>query len=403
MKLLVLNQYASTPKYSTGAGERIYYLSEYLKKENFDLTVISAAYNHLFQKLPRAEKLFNKEVVNGIEYYWVKMRIYNPRSGFQRTFSLFEFLFKLFLFPLKKKPDLIIVSSMSILPVIYAVYLKLRFGVPYILEIRDIWPLTAIDLGGYSKKNIFIRFLDFVADMGYRNADHIIGVMPRLQDFLKEKKIKFKAVTHIPNGIEIFEETCVEKTLAESVEHCFTVGYAGAIGTANALNYLVEAAKILEKESAKIKFLLIGDGPELEKLKKNATHLTNINFLPKVPKGEVHKVLQSFDVCYIGWHNCKVYKYGVSANKYNDYMLAKKPIISSSEIIDDPVEIAKCGIRVPAEDPVSIAKAVIQLFNTDKNDLAKLGLNGYNYLLENQTYNILAKKYISVINQVKQL
>ena len=165
------------------------------------------------------------------------------------------------------------------------------------------------------------------------------------------------------------------------------------------MEYLIEAAEIL-KDNDSIHFNIIGDGPLKEDLQAKAAELNNVTFFPKVLKSDLKGIIQQADICYIGWHNKKIYNYGVSANKYNDYMLEKKAILSSSNIHDDPVLIADCGLNVPAADAKGIAQGVLKLQTVPKDELLQMGKNGYNFLLANQVYDVLAKKYLVVLDKV---
>src|SRR5690606_12340391 len=97
-RILVINQFASLPKYSYGEGERMYHMAKFLPKDGFEITVISGAYNHLFKTFPYAEDVYNIEYSSHAKYVWIKLRKYNPLSFVGRVFSWFEFLYRLFRF-----------------------------------------------------------------------------------------------------------------------------------------------------------------------------------------------------------------------------------------------------------------------------------------------------------------
>jgi glycosyltransferase involved in cell wall biosynthesis len=118
-----------------------------------------------------------------------------------------------------------------------------------------------------------------------------------------------------------------------------------------------------------------------------------------MPKEDVIKLLKEVDVGFISWKNLTLYNYGIAANKYNDYMLAGLPIISASNVNDDPVVIANCGIQVPAENENRIAKAIIKLYSMSPQERKRLGENGYNYVVNHNTYNQIAEQYINCIEE----
>lgn len=401
LKILIINQFASAPKYSTGAGERHYYIAHKLMSVHFT-SIISGSFNHLFVKLPPDHSLFNRERIEGGEFIWVRIRKYKSDNFIARAFSWFEFLMKLFFLPVKKdiKPDLVLVSSMSLWPTLYAWYVSKRYHVPFILEIRDIWPKTPVQLGNFSEKNPLIFLFSVLEKFAYLKADSLISLMPSFDKYLFQKLGYAKPVYWIPNAIDdsLLEEKNEPENLVRFNNNSFNVIYAGALGVANAMDCFIEAALIL-KNNKNIRFYIIGSGPQLNELKAKADGLDNISFLPKLLKHEVIFVIKQADACFISWKNLEMYNYGVSANKYNDYMLAAKPIISSSDIPDDPVLLANCGIQVPSGEANEIAKAIVNLSALPKEELELMGKNGYNYLIENNTYDVISAKYADCIQE----
>lgn len=394
----VINQFASLPRYSYGAGERFFFLSKYLSK-NYKIKVISGGFSHLFKEYPNTPNLFNSEITPDAEYVWVKLKRYQARQYMWRTLSWFEFAFKLFFLPIKKsKPDLVIVSSMSLFPIVYAVWLKWRYNIKFVLEIRDIWPLTPIEIGGYSKFHPLIMVMKMIERWGYQQADSIVSVLPNFKEYLDENGFHKKKFVWIPNGISEKHSNKAVNPLFNLPENKFNVLYAGTVGNANAMEYFIEAARLLCVDNNNIHFNIIGDGPLKTSLEEQSKGLSNVTFYPKILKEELYPIVNQADVCYIGWHDKSIYRYGVSANKYNDYMLAKKAILSSSNISMDPVVMANCGMNVPAARPDLIVTSLLKFQAMTKEQISTMGENGYNFLLNNQVYSKLAKKYISTIN-----
>ncbi len=395
--LLVINQFASAPENLYGAGERFYHLAPYFERSGFATTIISGGYNHLFKSYPDTKGMFTSQSFPFVEFIWIRLRAYKYSSFLGRVISWFEFLIKLFFYRPKNKPDIVLVSSMSLLPIIYAIWLQFRYKAKFVLEVRDIWPLTPIQIGGYSKAHPILFFLRQVELLGYRKADAIVSVLPGFGRYLDENGFGFKPFKWIPNGVLPMVENGQQEHPITLDKAKFNVVYTGTIGKANALEDLVEAAALLSY-SENIHINIVGDGPfrgELEHLSRN---ITNITFFEKVSKRDLGAILKQADVCYIGWHNRKLYEYGVSANKYNDYMFASKPILSSSNIVDDPVLMSNSGIQVKANSPEAIAQGILSFYKMPLAKRAELGKNGYDFVLSNQTYPTLAKKYITVLN-----
>lgn len=398
--LWVVNQFASLPKYSFGAGERYFYLSEPLSKGGYKVRVFSGAFNHLFKNLPETSGVYTDEKISYGIFTWVRLKKYRPQDYVWRTLSWFEFTFKLFKYSkTEEMPDTILVSSMSLVPVLFGVWLKKKYGAKFILEIRDIWPKTLIEIGGYSKRHPLSIVLEKIELLGYKHADHVISVLPGMKRHLEESGFIDKPFTWIPNGISESLE-CGD----DSIHACLTLNklkfnilYAGTIGNANAMEYFIQAAALLKNEPG-IHFNIIGDGPLKEDLQWQAQGLNNVTFYPKVFKADLQAILNQANVCYIGWHNQPLYSYGVGANKYNDYMLAKKPILSSSNIVNDPVIMANSGLNVPAAAPKQIVDGIIKMQKMNRDELNILGENGYKFLRENHTYEVIGNKLLKVLD-----
>jgi glycosyltransferase involved in cell wall biosynthesis len=123
--------------------------------------------------------------------------------------------------------------------------------------------------------------------------------------------------------------------------------------------------------------------------------MENVIIEDKVPKAIVYNILMEADLCIISWRNKNIYKFGVSANKYNDYMLAAKPILSASNIDDDPVIMAKCGLQVEPESPQAIANGILKLKEMTQESRREMGKNGLIYVTENRSYAKIAQQYIA--------
>ncbi|MGK9126737.1 glycosyltransferase family 4 protein [Olivibacter sp. SA151] len=400
----IVNQFASMPQNSFGAGERFFHLLEYFSKK-FNCRVFSGSFSHLLTNPPQITGTFTDERINdGSVFTWIKLKHYKDRSYIGRVWSWFEFTVKLFRYPCKyERPDIILVSSMSLIPLLYGIWLKWRFNSKFILEIRDIWPLTPIEIGGFSRKHPLMLILGVIERLGYKHADCVTSVLPEFESYLREHRFKYKRFVWIPNAIKAVHEVEIEKdkksvALSENVKVEFSVLYTGTLGNANAMEYFIQAAKYLV--AYPIQFLIIGDGPLKCDLLNMAKGINNVQFLPKVLKADLKQWLVSADLCFIGWHNKPLYRYGVAANKYNDYMLAKKPILSSSNISSDPVRISKCGINVAAEKPKEIAKGVLKLYNMSAYEREELGRKGYDYLMKHKTYTVIGKKYLELFDQL---
>jgi glycosyltransferase involved in cell wall biosynthesis len=401
INLLVINQYASTPRYSSGSGERFYYLAPFFQKEGINTRVISGGYNHLFVTNPQTPRLFNNERVEGALFTWVKLRYYDKDSLIGRLLSWIEFFVKLFFLRHKEKPDVVLVSSMSLFPIFYAFYLRLLFGAKVILEVRDIWPLTPMELGGYGHKNLFILLMFLVEKWAYRGSDVLTSVLPDFDKHVRGVLGQEKPIHWIPNAIQSSLVPEERSSISRNAKDKFIVIYTGAIGIANAMERIIDLAILLQDEKH-ILFRIVGEGPKKSYLmeKVEANGLSNVEFMDKVQKNKVVDLLAEADIAIIAWNDSRLYDFGVSANKYNDYMLTGLPIISSSNILSDPVNLADCGFQVPTTNLRLFAAKVLDLSNKSSTELSDIGKKGRRFVLENQTYDIIGPNYMKIIKNL---
>jgi len=394
----VINQFAGTDK--SGWGERHYFLSKYWTKMGYDVSIISGSYNHVFNNLPDAPNQYNFEDVDKTRFCWIKVPKYKGQSV-KRFWSFFVFMIKVLFVPTSKlgKPDIIIISSMPIFPVFTAYLLKrIHKAETLIFEIRDIWPLTLIHLGDVSPNSLAVKLLGWFEKFGYKKADYIVSLLPNAKKHFEEVAKAGQKFVYIPNGLDhsvLSVESLDEEMEKRFPEDKFIIGYTGTIGLANALEYFVEAAGLLQ-EDPRFHFIIIGDGYLKEELKKSSAGFDNITFFKKIRKNQVLSAVRKFDVCFVGRNDSPLFKHGVSANKYFDYMLSGKPILDSNNHIKDPVELSGCGIIVEPESAEAIARGVIELYEAGEKALHEMGEKGRKYVEEHHKLKYLANKYTSL-------
>lgn len=398
----IINEYAGGPHF--GMEFRPFYISRALQKLGYDVTIITASYSHLFKNLPEVNKKYEIQEIDGVKHLWIKVPHYSSSHSKKRILKWFVYTYSLFFLPIKKltKPNFIIVSPMQTMPIYPAYRWAKKFNSKLIFEIKDIWPLSVIELGNYSPKHPFIKFLKYFEKFAIQKSDAIVSVLPNYGEYLKDEGYN-KNFNYIPNGVDL-EEMQNIKPINPLVEekipnNKFIIGYTGTIGIANAMQYLIDAA-ILLKDNKNIFFVIVGDGGDKEKLMQQTNNLDTILFLNAVPKQQVQSVLKKFDVCYMGMEEKSVYKYGISPNKIFDYMYSAKPILFCINSPNNVIELAHCGISVNKLEPGLIAEKVLQLYNMSKTDRENLGQNGKNFVMQNHTFDILAQRYDKLFSSI---
>jgi glycosyltransferase involved in cell wall biosynthesis len=164
----------------------------------------------------------------------------------------------------------------------------------------------------------------------------------------------------------------------------------------------LETAKILKENYPKIRFLLIGNGTEKDRLIQMAKEndLKNIEFKDPVPKKEIAKIINKSDVLILLVRNSPLYKYGISFNKLYDYLASGKPVIFSSNAVNNPVKEDNAGVTVPPDNPKTLADAIIKLYQMSPEERRKMGMNGKKYVEKYHNISVLVDILINVIGGV---
>lgn len=404
-KILVINEYASTPE--VGMGGRSYYLSKVMGQAGHDIVMVAASPHHLLHKNVKFSGTCSLVKHRSFSILWFKnLRYLQPRSPL-RVLNWFLFGLNLLRIPaiLRSKPEAIIYSTPSIVPAFFAVLLSKTCGAKFILDVRDIWPKTLVQLGGYSETSIPIKLMRWIELFAYRHATAITSNIPLFNEYLKECNYAHKHFTWIPNGVDSSFKASQKHNdfiRKKCAKNDFIVGYVGTIGLANNLMLLIKAAKILE-DIKKIKFAIIGNGNEKDTLVTfvNEQKINNVIFFDSISKEDVPDALSQLDACFIGWKNSSLYNYGIAANKIPEYMISGKPILHSYSGASDPVHLAQCGITTPADSEYELADAILKIQRMPTKDRQQMGINGLNYAKKNFIYEAAAERMLDLFEEIK--
>jgi len=394
----IINQYASTPE--TGMVGRHYYFAKTLAKSGYEVYLVGASFTHLLRTPPILESGFKfEQIESSLHFVWVKMPRYVNAHSKQRIANWFLFAWRILaLKNILPKPDVILYSSPSLVGYLGAEKLAKELNVPLAFEVRDIWPLTLCELGGYSKTHPFIRLLQWIEIRAYKNSNYVLSNLKNSYRHMQSHGMDPKKFTWIPNGFlkEGVEgvDALEQHTLDQLPKDKFVIGYAGTLGIANALDSLIKAASQLQQYSD-IAFVIVGQGQIKSDLQKQVTDLKlqNVYFVDAIPKKQIQSLLQLFDVCYIGLTKDPLFRFGVSPNKLFDYLYAGKPVIYAIDSGDyTPVTDAHAGIQIEPENVSQIVEAVLEIYNLTPDMRETMGRNGHNEVINMYEYSSLTKK-----------
>lgn len=398
----IINQYASLS--ASGANGRHRHLARELAARGHKVAVIAASWTHLSSDADGTAAPPEVEATEGVRYVRIPTRRYRHAHDKRRILNWLLFAWRIRRLPriLDEAPDVVLYSSPSLIGFLGAEHLADLYGAQLVLEVRDIWPLTLVEVGGYSERHPFIRLLQHVEDRAYRRADRVVSNLPGAVEHMVQRGMERGKFAWVPNGISLSEVEATEP-LAIDVERLipagrFIIGYAGTVGVANALDGLIEAADRLRAEPG-IAVLIVGEGGAKAGLQAEVRKrdLTNVHFIGAIPKQQVQSILQHFDACFIAWKDSPLYEFGIAANKLYDYLYSAKPILHCYSGAHDPVRAYGAGISVRAEDPIALAEAILRLRDMLQEDRAAIGARGRRAVIEHHEYRMLAQKLESAL------
>lgn len=393
-------KYVGTPSGQSG-GMRPYYLVRAMSQLGHRCLIITSDSN-LLRAAPKFDGKILIERAEGFEIHWLKTLKFYRANSLRRILSWLDFEWKLWWMPQRDlpRPDVVIVSSLSLLTIINGLRLRKKYRCRLVFEVRDIWPLTIIEEGGFSPRNPFVMGLRWLEKTAYRRADVIVGTMPNLVEHVAGSVRRHPPVHCIPMGVtpdmsekvEALPEEWVSKHLPTGK---FIVCYTGAIGVFNALDVLVECARRM-LDHPQIHFLIVGEGGLRSHYEQMCADLPNITVTGPIRKDMVQSLLKVCDLMFFSSSGSKVWKYGLSLNKVIDYMLAGKPILGSYTGYPTMVEEAHAGVSVPTGDAEALKAEIIRLAGLPPEELAAMGQRGREWVLANRDYNKLARDYLAI-------
>ena len=414
MKIWILNHYASPP--DRPVGTRHYDLGRVLAGQGHDVTIFASSFSHVsFQEERlRAGEWVRIEQVDGVRFVWVRTVPYSKNNG-RRALNMVSYSVIVMWAQLgMKRPDVVIGSSVHMAAVAAACLIGRVRRVPFVFEVRDLWPQALVDMGALSDGGVVTRALRELELFLYRRARVIIILPPRAAEYITRLGIPASKIVYIPNGIADYGERISardDKTaeLLGRVEKLQRSGYlvAGYVGShvhANSIGTLIEAARTLrDRGLTNIAFVFVGDGMEKQQNERLARWhgLENVIFWDGLPKSSVPAVLEAFDITLFSLRDISVFKYGLSCNKLFDYLASGRPIISACAVADMPVQESGGGICVPPEAPEAVADALVELASMDPAERQAIGERGRSWVYEHHGTTALAGRFLDALVQAQ--
>lgn len=394
----ILNHYAATP--SSSGVTRTYNLAKNLPPYGWTASIIAAStdYHTREQRLNEGE-VSRLEMIDDVPFLWLRTPPYQA-NDWRRVLNILVYaaraLWPDMMTPLAK-PDVIIGSSVHPFAALAGAFLAKRYKVPFVFEVRDLWPQTLIDMGALKQGGLVTRALQALELWLYRQSKYTIVLLEHADEYIVPLGIPKEKVVWIPNGVDSSQFPPAQEKAVDP--DAFTLMYFGAHGDANGLRTVLDAMALLKDK--KVKLRLIGDGPEKAGLIEHARSLglTNVSFENPVPKKQIPSLAAQADAFVFNVRNLDLFKYGMSPNKLFDYMAAARPIIYTGVDNRNMVAQAGAGLTVRPEDPSAMARAVEAMMAMTPAQRAEMGAAGRRYVEEKHAFGYLAEKLATLLDR----
>ena len=352
------------------------------------------------------ENRLTEEERDGIRVTRVPMYI-SPNEGvIQRVLSYLSFMLSACWYAGRlPTPDVLVATSPQFFAALAGYVVAWRKDVPFVLDIRDLWPESIVAVGAMSR-NVIIRFLEWVERVLYRKAEHIVVVTDSFEEAIAEKDIARNKISVIKNGIETawWDEPLDEERLAElqhehALEGKFVASYIGTIGMAHRADILLEAARRCDDPD--IVFMVVGTGAKKDELaaRQAELELDNFRLVDKVPKEQVPYLLALTDTSVVHLRDDPLFE-TVIPSKIFEAMATGTPIVlgvrGESQRI---VETAEAGLPIPPEDPDALAEAVRHLEEHPELH-AEMAENAYRHVRAHYDRKGLAREYAALLERI---
>ena len=390
----------------TGAPQiRVYEVSKELISRGHQVEVLTAFPHHPHGIIPEEYKgkFYMYEDWDGIPVHrsWIYP---SPKGSFwKRLASYFSFTFSAFYSLMKAKPTDVIICNSPPLFLGITGYLGAKMKrAKFVFNVADIWPESAVELGILKNKS-FIRLAEWLEKFLYKKSWKIATATEGIKDYMIRKGKNASDVFLLPNGVntDTFKPIAKDENLLKEIgiQEKKVFMYAGALGYAQGLDSVLEAALLLKDKQPDVHFLFVGDGQEREKLvkMKEELGLDNVTFYGSVPVSEMPRMFSIADFSVVSLRNIELFK-GARPSKIFPAISSGVPVLycgdgESAAILEE----YNCGKIAPPENPEGIANAISELMNITEADYQAMSESGRKLAIEQYSWKSIVDEILENI------
>jgi colanic acid biosynthesis glycosyl transferase WcaI len=412
VKILYVSQYF--PPEMGAPAARAAELSRHWARMGHEVTVLTGFPNHPTGVVPedwrsRLHGLLYTETVNGVRVVRTWLWPLPNRKAHERIRNYASFCISAAVSGLAlPKPDVIIATSPQLLVALSGWWLAWWKRVPFVFEVRDLWPESLAAVGAGSEGTLLHRTLGAIAGFLYRRADRIVVVTPAFKDHLiRYWNVPAAKISVVENGVETdlfrLDPAVMEVRKQLKLEDRFLICYIGTMGNAHGLETVIAAAEELQTALPRALFLLIGEGAEKERIVELAAarKLTNIQFLDQQPRERIPAYISAADLCLVMLKKTELFK-TVIPTKLLEYMACERPVIVAVDgQARQIVEEAGAGVFVEPENSKELVRAILEL-EAERERGRQMGTNGRQYIINKLSREKTARDYITVLESFRE-
>lgn len=394
-----LNHYAQEP--AGPGGTRHFSLARGMRNYGWKASIIAASTEHGTNRDRLApHETARLDHFDDVPFLWLKTSAY-AGNGADRIRNMVGYTRAALARDNTKDltpPDVIVGSSVHPFAAWAGLRLAQRYRVPFVFEVRDLWPQTLVDMGRLPQRHPVTYVLQRLERYLYKRAEKIVVLLPHAHKYIEPLGIDGRKIEWVPNGIEL---EIFPRPEPKPAADTFTLMYFGAHGTANGLDNVLRAMAEVRtlSTSRPVNLRVIGDGPLKPSLMAMAKDmgLENVAFEDPVPKRQIAQLAADADAFVFNLIDAPVFKYGISSNKLFDFMACGRPVIFACESSNNPVDAAGGGLTVPAGQPRLLAEAIARLEAMPPDAVQAMGVANRDHIEANYEFDLLGRKFAGVL------
>jgi hypothetical protein len=406
MKVLFLTHYF--PPEGNAPASRVHEMCKRWVRDGHEVTVITCAPNCPAGVVYDGyrNRLHRRETVDGIEVRRVWTYIAPNKGTVRRVLNYVSYMLSAITAAMfVRKPDVLIATSPQFFCGIAGMVAQAVRRVPFVLEVRDIWPESIATVGAM-RKGLALRVLEWLERRMYASADHVVTVGDGYRQQLGERGVPDEKMSVVTNGVDndLFAPRDPDPAFRAQykLDGRFACAYVGTIGMASGLDVALRAGRLLkDKGRDDIALLLVGDGAERQRLQAEADQadLDNVIFTGRLDKSQMPTCLASVDACLVHLKRKDLFKY-VLPSKIFEAAAMRRPIILGVEgFAADLVQQAGAGLCIEPENAEHLVAAIERLAD-DRALAARLGESGRQYVTKHFNRDALSRDYLAVLHRV---